>query len=51
MTDKVLDSKKNIVQGPMIRYTEINFTVLTWGFWRLAAINEFYDICPAMKIL
>uniref|UniRef100_A0A0A9HNK2 Uncharacterized protein n=1 Tax=Arundo donax TaxID=35708 RepID=A0A0A9HNK2_ARUDO len=46
-----LDSKKNIVQTPIAMYTEINLSVLTSGFWTLAAIHEFCDICPDMKIM
>jgi hypothetical protein len=51
MADKVLESMNNTEQTPINMYTEINFNVLTLGFWTLAAIHEFCDICAAKKII
>uniref|UniRef100_A0A0A9E8W3 Uncharacterized protein n=1 Tax=Arundo donax TaxID=35708 RepID=A0A0A9E8W3_ARUDO len=49
--DKDLDSMKNTEQTPITMYTEISFRMLTLGFWTLAAIHEFCDICADMKIM
>jgi hypothetical protein len=46
-----LNSKKNTVKIPIAMYTEINLSVLTSGFWTLAAIHEFCDIWPDKKII